>query len=126
MKKLIFIFCSLFLFVISNSQTKSFSEGSKKAAKEQAQNLRDRVVKGEKMEDIARQYSEDPGSAMKGGLYNDIAKGVMDPEFEKVAFSLKQGQISQVFETVYGYHFVQMVKRHGELIDIRHILIVPK
>lgn len=126
MKKLIFTFFFLFLFVISNSQNKNFTSESKLEAKEQAQKLRDRVIKGEKMEDIARQYSEDPGSAMKGGLYNDIGKGVMVAEFENVAFSLKQGQISQVFETIYGYHFVQMVKRHGELIDIRHILIVPK
>ena len=59
-------------------------------------------------------------------MYNDIGKGVMVAEFEKVAFSLKQGQISQVFETVYGYHFVQLVKRHGELVDVRHVLIVPK
>ncbi|MDP1802502.1 MAG: peptidylprolyl isomerase [Bacteroidota bacterium] len=130
MKKLIFSFFFLLLFVISNSQNlsqnKTYSAEAKLAAKEQTQKLRDRVVKGEKMEDIARQYSEDPGSAMKGGLYMNVGKGVMDAEFEKVAFSLKQGQVSQVFETVYGYHFVQMIKKHGELVDIRHVLVIPK
>lgn len=126
MKKFLFTFFFVFLSVISNSQTATFTPEAKLAAKEQTQKLRDRVVKGEKMEDIARQYSEDPGSSMKGGLYENISKGVMVPEFENVAFSLKQGQVSQVFETIYGYHFVQLVKRHGDLVDIRHILIVPK
>ena len=118
MKKIILTFFFLFLFVISNSQNPTFTPEAKLAAKEQTQKFRDRVVKGEKMEDIARQYSEDPGSAMKGGLYENISKGVMVPEFENVAFSLKQDQISQVFETVYGYHFVQMVKLHGELYQL--------
>ncbi len=126
MKKNILSLFFVFLFVISNSQTATFTPEAKLAAKEQTQKLRDRVVKGEKMEDVARQYSEDPGSSMKGGLYENVGKGVMVPEFESVAFSLKQGQVSQVFETVYGYHFVQLVKRHGELVDIRHILIIPK
>jgi peptidyl-prolyl cis-trans isomerase SurA len=130
MKKIILSLFFVFLFVISNSQNlsqnKTHSIEAKLAAKEQTQKLRDRVVKGEKMEDIARQYSEDPGSSMKGGLYENVGKGVLVPEFENVAFGLKQGQVSQVFETVYGYHFVQLVKHHGDLVDIRHILVIPK
>ena len=67
-----------------------------------------------------------PGSAKEGGLYKDIAEGVMVPEFEKAAFSLKPGEISEVFETQYGFHFVQLVSAHNGLVDIRHILIIPK
>ncbi|MBA2612240.1 MAG: peptidyl-prolyl cis-trans isomerase [Bacteroidetes bacterium] len=125
MKKLnlIFLFSIIFFAAIGQNQ---FSEASKATAKKQIEVYRDRVVKGEKMEDIARQYSEDPGSSAKGGLYDNVGIGVMDPAFEKIAFSLKQGQVSQVFETPYGYHFIQLVRVHGKLRDLRHVLIIPK
>lgn len=60
---------------------------------------------------LAKQYSEDPDSAKEGGIYKDVAKGVMVPEFENAAFSLKPGEVSEVFETQYGFHFVQLVAR---------------
>ena len=75
---------------------------------------------------MARLYSEDPGSAAKGGLYNNVARGLMDPAFEAVAFRLKKGEISNVFETSYGFHFIELVQRKGDLLDLRHILIMPK
>lgn len=125
--KLKIIILFLILFFVSNTKAQSSDASiSKQVAKEKISQLRLRVIKGEKMEDIARAYSEDPGSSMKGGLYMNVGKGVMDPEFEKVAFSLKQGQISKVFETVYGYHFIQLVQRRGDLLDLRHLLIIPK
>ena len=102
------------------------SEASKKEAHDRLEGYRQRVLKGEDMAELAKQYSEDPGSAKEGGLYKDIAKGVMVPEFEKAAFSLKPGEISEVFETQYGFHFVQLVSAHDGLVDIRHILIMPK
>jgi len=126
MKKIIFSSFFLFLLAFSYAQTQSFSEEAKKAAKEEVQKLHDRVVNGEQMSTIAVLYSQDPGSATKGGLYTNVGKGVMDPNFEKVAFSLKEKEISEVFETVYGYHFIQLEKRHEDLVDIRHVLIIPK
>jgi peptidyl-prolyl cis-trans isomerase SurA len=102
------------------------SETSKKAALTLIESYRQRVLKGESMSDMAIKYSEDPGSAKNGGRYDSIAKGQMVPEFEKVAFSLKPNEISQVFETQYGYHFVQLIARKGDIIDFRHILIIPK
>jgi peptidyl-prolyl cis-trans isomerase SurA len=71
-------------------------------------------------------YSEDPGSAKEGGLITNVFKGQMAPEFEATAFRLKVGEISNVFETSYGYHFIQLVARKGDLLDLRHILIIPK
>lgn len=104
----------------------AFSEKSKKVALELIESYRQRAIKGESMSDLASKYSEDPGSAKNGGRYDDITKGVMVPEFEKVVFNLKPGEISGVFETQYGYHFAQLIERHGEMIDVRHLLVIPK
>lgn len=125
--KVLRIILIFFFFIPSLFAQKQTADSlSKQAAKKQIEAYRLRVVKGEKMEDIARAYSEDKASALKGGLILGVKKGLTDPEFEKVAFSLKQGQISKVFETAYGYHFIQLVQRRGELLDLRHILIVSK
>ncbi len=104
----------------------TFSAEAKKIAKEQLEEYRARVAKGESMKKLAVLYSEDPGSASKGGGYENVGRGVMDPAFEAAAFRLKEGELSNVFETSYGFHFIELVKRKGELLDLRHILIVPK
>lgn len=95
----------------------------KKDARKLAEYYRQRVIRGESISSIAKLYSEDPGSASNGGLYNDIVKGLMVPEFEKVAFGLKPGEISEVFETQYGFHFIQLISRKGETLNLRHVLI---
>jgi len=104
----------------------SFSADAKKEAKETLEAYRQRVLRGEvSISTIARLYSEDPGSAKEGGHY-EFGRGVMDPSFEAVAFRLKKGEISNVFETAYGYHFVQLEQRKGEMVEVRHVLIMPK
>ena len=102
------------------------SADEKSLAKEKAEGLRQRVIKGESLANLAILYSDDPGSAKFGGLYKNIKRREFDPEFEKRAFSLNDGDVSEVFETQFGYHFLQVVHRHGDLVDVRHILIVPK
>lgn len=102
------------------------SHQSRQDAKEFLESLRQRVLKGESMSTMARLYSEDPASAREGGLYNNIGRGQFDPAFEAVMFRLKNGEISTIFESAYGFHFVELVQRRGELVDVRHILIVPK
>ncbi len=97
----------------------------KQIAKAKCEELRERVVKGEDMAPLAILYSADPGSAPKGGVYMNVRKKEFDPEFERVAFSLKDSEVSQVFETQFGFHFIQLIHRHGELVDLRHILIIP-
>ena len=67
-------------------------------------------------------YSEDPGSKMNCGRYENVRRGTFVPEFDAVCFSLKEGETSQVFETPYGFHFLQVEKRLGEEVTIRHIL----
>lgn len=102
------------------------SAGARQEAKDFLESLRQRVLKGESMSTMARLYSEDPASAREGGLYNNIGRGQFDPAFEAVMFRLKNGEISTIFESAYGYHFVELVQRRGELVDVRHILVVPK
>lgn len=105
----------------------AFSAEAKREAKELLESYRQRVVTGDATTSrLARLYSEDPGSAMDGGFYGNVPRGRMDPSFEAVAFRLKEGEVSNVFETPFGYHFIELVKRRGELLDLRHILISPK
>jgi peptidyl-prolyl cis-trans isomerase SurA len=104
----------------------TFSPEARLEAKQTLESYRERVVKGEvTISTIARLYSEDPGSAREGGHY-EFGRGVMDPSFEAVAFRLKKGEISNVFETPYGYHFIQLEQRKGEMVAVRHVLIMPK
>lgn len=102
------------------------ADDAKKAVREQLEIYRQRVVNGESMSVIAALYSEDPGSAKNGGRYESVMRGQMVPEFEAVAFRLKPGEVSEIFETSYGYHFMQVVARKGESVDVRHILMSPK
>lgn len=71
-------------------------------------------------------YSEDPVSAIEGGLIKGVKRGQMVKAFEDVVFSLEEGQISEPFETELGFHIVKLDKRRGQDLDLRHILIKPK
>ena len=104
-----------------------YSEAAKKEARDMIESIRKRVLSGQSsMRVMAALYSEDPGSAKEGGFIGNVPRGQMVPEFEAVAFRLKTGEISNVFETPYGYHFIELVQRKGELLDLRHILVIPK
>lgn len=80
-----------------------------------------------KFETLATLYTDDPGSKETGGKY-DINKNEKqwDPLFLAKAFSLKEGQISTVFKTKFGYHIIQMISRAGDDASIRHILKIPQ
>lgn len=74
----------------------------------------------------ATRYSDDPGSKISGGDLGWQTRGTMVPEFESALFSLKQDEISEVIETQYGYHIIQLLERKGDNFHCRHILIIPK
>lgn len=97
-----------------------------KEVKDRLNDYRERVLRGEKFSTFARLYSDDPGSASKGGDLGFVERGTLYPEFEAVAFNLKTGEISQVLKTQAGYHIIQMIERKGESIRVAHILIQPK
>jgi len=101
------------------------SDEAKTAVRAQLEVFRTRVTNGESISVIAALYSEDPGSAKNGGYY-EFGRGQMVPEYEAVAFRLKAGEVSEIFETNYGYHFMQLVARKGEMVQVRHVLMSPK
>lgn len=89
--------------------------------------LRDRIMEGESFKTLAILYSEDPGSAAKGGELGMFTQQTMFPEFEAAAFNLTQvDDMSEIVKTEVGYHIIQLIERSGEYINVRHILIQPK
>ena len=86
--------------------------------------IRDEVMAGKPFSTAARLNSEDPGSASQGGEIR-ASKGMMVKPFEATVFSLKEGEVSQVIETDYGYHIIKLLKRLGDDYSCQHILIVP-
>ena len=98
-----------------------------KESKDKLLALRARILKGEKFSTLAVLYSEDPGSAAKGGELGLFSRGSMAPEFESAAFNLKnKNDISEVIKTKFGYHLLQLIERKGDFVNVRHILIIPK
>ena len=71
-------------------------------------------------------YSQDPGSKSKGGFYSITRKTPFVKEFKDVAFSLREGEISDPFESPFGFHIIYMEKIRGQEVDLRHILIQPE
>jgi len=87
---------------------KEATEETKKKAKERATDLLKRIREGEDFAQVASQSSEDSGSKANGGDLGYFDRGKMAPEFEKVVFSLKPGEVSDVFETTSGFHVVKV------------------
>jgi peptidyl-prolyl cis-trans isomerase SurA len=88
--------------------------------------IRLRVKSGEDFGFLAKTYSEDPGSAVDGGDLGFFSRADMAKEFTAYAFKLKPGEISPVFETEFGFHFLQVIERAGEQVHARHIFIRPQ
>jgi peptidyl-prolyl cis-trans isomerase SurA len=102
------------------------SEEQKDKIRGKLNNFRERVYKGEDFKVLATLYSDDPGSATKGGELGFVNRGDLVPEFERAAFRLKEGEISEVVASQFGFHIVQLIERRGEQINVRHILIKAK
>ncbi|MEG1119873.1 MAG: peptidylprolyl isomerase [Bacteroidales bacterium] len=94
--------------------------------KERLLEFRDRILKGERFSTLASLYSEDPGSAIRGGELRMASKDIYWPAFSDAAMALKEGQISQIVETPEGFHLIQMVEKDGNMFNARHILLKPK
>lgn len=95
--------------------------------KDRLYQIRKRILEGESsFSTMAVLYSEDPGSARQGGELGFAGKGVYATEFENVAFNLHDGEISDVVETQFGFHIIQLIERRGETINCRHILLTAK
>lgn len=97
----------------------------KEIYKDKAEALRLRIKAGEDFGNIARLYSQDQGTAAEGGELGFFDRSMMVKEFSAMAFKLKTGDLSPVFETEHGFHFLQVIERRGEQVNARHILITP-
>lgn len=88
----------------------------------------DRVNNGEtSFSTLATLYSEDPGSAPRGGEIGFLGRGHLEPEYAAVAFNLNDPKkVSKIVETQYGYHIIQLIEKRGDRINTRHILLRPK
>ena len=84
------------------------------------------VKEGKDFATLAVLYSDDPGSAVKGGELGMQPRGTFVPEFDAVAFGLAKGEVSGIIKTQFGYHIMQMIERRGEQYNARHILLKPK
>jgi peptidyl-prolyl cis-trans isomerase SurA len=104
----------------------TIGEAEKQACIDRLKSFKDRIKKGDDFSTLAVLYSEDPGSAKKGGELGMFKRGDMHLEFEAAAFKLKPGEISDIVETEDGFHLIQMIERKGEYINVRHILLQPK
>ncbi|MFH1997394.1 MAG: peptidylprolyl isomerase, partial [Patescibacteria group bacterium] len=91
-----------------------------------AESILEELKQGVDFAELANKYSEDPGNYPKnGGDLGWIAKGQMVPEFEKAAFALEQGKLSEIIITKFGFHIIKLEEKQSNRIHARHILIKP-
>ena len=95
--------------------------------KDELRDYTDRINKGESsFQTLARLYSEDPGTARRGGELDYVGRGMLDPAFANVAFGLTDPKkVSKIVESEFGFHIIQLIDKRGEKIKVRHILRKP-
>ena len=101
-------------------------EAANLAVKERLLAIRERIINGEKFTTLARIYSQDPGSARKGGELGMASKSIFWPAFSDAAMSLKPGIVSQIVETPDGFHIIEVLEKKGDMFNARHILMKPE
>ncbi len=102
------------------------SEEEKQRVIKRLKEIKAEVLAGASFKTRAVIYSDDRGSAANGGFYKINRKTQFVKEFKDVAFSLAEGEISEPFETEYGYHIIMVEKILGQEVELRHILMMPK
>lgn len=96
------------------------------AVKERLLSIRERIINGEKFSTLARLYSEDRESAKRGGELGMASKTIFVSEFADAAMALKPGIISQIVESQYGFHIIEVLEKKGDMFNARHILLKPQ
>lgn len=110
------------------TQTPRIEQEEINRVKDELRGFTDRITKGEaSFSTLARLYSEDPGSARRGGELDYTGRGMLDPAFATVAFNLTDPKkISKIVESEFGYHIIQLIDKRGDKIKVRHILMKPR
>ena len=101
-------------------------EAANIAVKERLLAIRERIINGEKFSTLARIYSQDPGSARKGGELGMASKSIFWSAFSDAAMALKPGIVSQIVETPDGFHIIEVLEKKGDMFNARHILLKPE
>ncbi|MBQ8839317.1 MAG: peptidylprolyl isomerase [Bacteroidales bacterium] len=96
------------------------------AVKERLLAIRERIINGEKFSTLARIYSQDPGSARRGGELGMASKSIYWSAFSDAAMALKPGNVSQIVETPDGFHLIEVLEKKGDMFNARHILLKPE
>ncbi len=109
------------------SQTPRVSQEEVNRIKEELRDYTDRVNRGEtSFQTLARLYSEDPGTARRGGELGYMGRGTLDQSFANVAFNLTDPKkISKIVESEFGFHIIQLIDKRGDKVNVRHILRKP-
>lgn len=102
------------------------SRAKKQEAKQKLEDLKKRIQAGVDFEFLAKAYSQDPGSAKDGGNLGYWGKGAMVPEYEAAAMKLEPMQLSDIIESPFGFHLIQLLEKRGNEYNSRHILIKPE
>lgn len=102
------------------------SEAQKQKAIDELNELKQRITEGEDFATLAVVYSDDSGSAANGGDLGFMSRGELVNEFAAAAFNLENGEVSDIVETEFGLHLIQMVEQRGEKANLRHILLRPE
>lgn len=100
-----------------------FDSSAVMVARQKLEALQDSLKAGVEFAELAKRHSEDPGSAAQGGDLGFVRRGQFVKEFETAVFSLKEGETSDIVETQFGLHLIQLLERRGEAVHARHILI---
>ncbi|UKK47793.1 peptidylprolyl isomerase [Prevotella sp. E9-3] len=110
------------------AQTPTVAPEEINRVKDELRDFTDRVMSGQStFQTLARLYSEDPGSARKGGELDYTGRGMFDPAFANVAFNLTDPKkISKIVESEFGYHIIQLIDKRGDKVKVRHILLKPE
>jgi len=103
--------------------TPRVGDADKAGARELLARLRDSILAGADFGDLARRYSQDPGSSSQGGDLGLVRRGLFVREFESAVFALQEGQLSDIVETQFGFHLIQLQERRGDAVRARHILL---
>ena len=109
------------------TQTPRVEQEEINRVKEELRDYTDRINKGESsFQTLARLYSEDPGTARRGGELDYTGRGMLDPAFANVAFALTDPKkVSKIVESEFGFHIIQLIDKRGDKIKVRHILRKP-
>jgi len=102
------------------------TEEAKLQVREKLLEIRNRILQGERFSTLAVAYSEDRASAIRGGELGFRYREELVKAFADAAFNLKEGQISQIVETEYGFHIIQLIEKRDNQVNVRHILMKPQ